>query len=78
MTYEERLKHRDLVDRSARLGERLSEGDEQSPVTRAEARELLEILEETLAQLSPERWDRVMQAIVEEAARRAGSVALVE
>ena len=78
MTYEERLKHRDLLDRSAQLRERFAEGDEQSPVTRAEAQELLEILEETLAQLSPERWDRIMQAVVEEAVRRAGSVAMVE
>ncbi len=73
MTYEERLQHRDLVDRSAQLGERLGEGDEWSPITRGEARELVQILQETLAQLSPERWDRMMENVVEEATRRSGA-----
>jgi len=75
MTYEERLQHRDLVDRSAQLRDRLGEGEEWSPLTRGEARELVQIVEETLGQLSPERWDRMMETIVEEATRRAGAAA---
>jgi len=75
MTYEERLRHRDLVDRSAQLRKQLGEGEERSPVTRGEARELAQIVEETLSQLSPERWDRMMEAVVEEATRRAGAAA---
>lgn len=74
MTYEERIQHRDLVDRATVLRETLEAGEDWAPITRAEARELLSILEETLAQISPERWDRVMQTIVEEAARRAGAM----
>ena len=74
MTYEERLKHQDLVERSARLKEALGEGDEAQSMTRAEARELTELVEEILALISPERWDRLMQTVVEEATRRAGAV----
>ena len=74
MTYEERVQHRDLVDRATSLHESLAEGEDWAPITRAEARELLSILEDTLTQISPERWDRVMQTIVEEAARRAGAM----
>lgn len=75
MTYEERLQHRDLEDRSALLRERLGEGEEWSPITRGEARELVLIVEAMLAQLSPERWDRMMAMVVEEATRRAGAAA---
>lgn len=75
MTYEDRLKHRDLVDRSAALAERLAEGDGGAPVTRDEARELAALVTEVLAQLNPERWDHMMEAIVDEATRRSGSLA---
>lgn len=71
MTYEERVQHRDLLDRAAELRQSLQSGEDWTPVTRAEARELVSIVEETLAQISPERWDRVMQTIVEEVSRRA-------
>jgi len=73
MTYEDRMKHRDLVERSGALVERLGEGEEWAPVTRGEARELAALVQELIGQLSPERWDHVMEAAVHEAARRAGS-----
>ena len=72
MTYEERVKHRDLVERSRALRQRLSDGD--APVTRDEALELASLIEEVIEQLSPERWDQIMETIVDEAARRAGSL----
>lgn len=78
MTYEERRQHRDLLDRSARLRERVEASEEGAPLERDDARELLAIVEEILAQLSPERWDRLMENIVDEATRRAGSVALIK
>ena len=78
MTYEERVQHRDLVDRAAELRQALGEGDDWAPITRAEARDLMAIVEETLIQISPERFDRLMQTIVEEAARRAGAMVVVE
>ncbi|MDX1577803.1 MAG: hypothetical protein R3266_04935 [Gemmatimonadota bacterium] len=78
MTYEERVKHRELVERAARLREELGSGEETAPITRAEARELAALIEETLGEISPERWDRVMQTIVEEAARRAGVLSVAE
>ena len=75
MTYEERRKHRELVDRSTAIVERLEEGEAWAPVTREEARELASLVEELVAQLSPERWDHLMEAVVDEAGRRAGSLA---
>ena len=75
MNYEDRLKHRELTERSAALAEKLADGDAWEPVTREEARELAALLDEVLSQLSPERRDRLMEAVVDEAARRAGSLA---
>ncbi|MFV1985792.1 MAG: hypothetical protein ACC682_00810 [Gemmatimonadota bacterium] len=74
MTYEDRMRHRDLVERSAALVEQLGEGDEWASVTRGEARELAALIQELIGELSPERWDHVMEAVVNEAARRAGSL----
>ena len=48
MTYEERVKHRDLVERLTRLRLRIEEGEGSSPLTREEARELVAIVEETV------------------------------
>ena len=78
MNYEERLRHRDLNDRAARLRERLGEGDDTEPLTRGEGRELAMIVEETLALISPERWDRVMEMIVDEATRRTSAPSLFD
>ncbi len=75
MTYEERLRYRELIERTAGLRERLEEGDASAPVTREEGRELAALVQEALLKLSPERFDRMMETIVQEAARRAGTVA---
>lgn len=75
MTYEDRMKHLELLERSSALSARLAEGDAWAPLTREEGRELAALVEEILAQLSPERRDHLMEAVVEEAARRAGALA---
>lgn len=76
MNYEERLRHRDLLERAGTLKVRLDEGEPWAPVTREEAREIVDLLEAALESLSPERFDRMMEAIAAEAARRAGHAAL--
>ncbi|WP_419948724.1 hypothetical protein [Candidatus Palauibacter sp.] len=73
MSYEERLRHRDLLGRATDLRRRLERRDADSPMRREEGLELVAILEATLAEISPERWDRVMEAVASEAARRAGA-----
>lgn len=73
MSYEERLRHRDLLERASELRKRLELEDGDSPMRREEGRELAAILEATLTEISPERWDRVMEAVANEAARRAGA-----
>lgn len=74
MTYEERQQYRDLRQRVEALGAALDEGAPDEPVTRAEARELLALVDAALERMSPERWDRAMEAIAGEAARRAGAL----
>ena len=75
MTYEERQRYRELRDRVEALEERLSRGEAEAPMTREEGRELLRLLEAAVERMSPERWDRAMEAIATEAARRAGAMA---
>ena len=76
MTYEERLRHRGLVERLTQLRERLQEGEDSSALTREEARELVAIVEETLVQISPERFDHIMETILDEATFRVGTLSL--
>lgn len=73
MSYEERLRHRDLLERATELRARLERRGEDAPLRRDEGLELATILEATLAEISPERWDRVMEAVASEAARRAAA-----
>lgn len=73
MSYEERLRHRDLLERATELRKRLELEDGDAPMRREEGRELAAILEATLTEIGPERWDRVMEAVASEAARRAGA-----
>jgi hypothetical protein len=47
-------------------------------MTREEAREMAALVEELVAQVSPERWDQFMGAVVDEASRRAGSLAPID
>lgn len=73
MTYQERQRYRQLVDELEALRDRLEQGDPDEPVTREEAVELLSLVEATVRRMSPERWDRALDAVAQEAARRAGS-----
>lgn len=75
MTYEERQQYREVKDRIEALRERLSEGPSGRPVSREEAADLLDLVDAAVERMSPERWDRAMDAIAEEAARRAGAMA---
>lgn len=75
MTYEERQQYRELKDRIEGLRERLTEGAPGRPVSREEAAALLDLVDAAVERMSPERWDRAMDAVAEEAARRAGAMA---
>lgn len=73
MTYEERQRYKKLVDEVDALREKLEAGDPEEPVTREEALELLSLVDAAVERMSPERWDRALDAVAQEAARRAGS-----
>ncbi len=73
MTYEERQRYKQLVDEVDALRDRLEEGDPDEPLTRGEALELLGLVDAAIQRMSPERWDRALDAVAREAARRAGS-----
>lgn len=73
MTYQERQRYQQLRDEVDRLRERFEEGDPDAPLTRGEALELLSLVDAAIERMSPERWDRALEAIATEAARRAGS-----
>ena len=73
MTYEERLRHRDLLERASDLRRRLAREDGDALMRREDGRELAAILEATLTDIGPERWDRVMEMVASEAARRTGA-----
>lgn len=73
MTYEERQQYQRLIEQVEALRERLGEGDPDEPLTRGEAREILEVVAGAVERMSPERWDRALDAVAQEAARRAGS-----
>ena len=75
MTYEDRERHHALVERMATLRESLEAREPDAPVTRDEALELVAFLEEIADRLSPQRMDRLMETIVDEASRRAGALA---
>lgn len=75
MTYEDRERHRVLVDRLAALRDRLEAGEPAAPVTREEALALVELLDEIADRLSPQRMDRLMETVADEASRRAGAMA---
>lgn len=75
MTYEERQQYQELRERLGALRSSLEGGEPGGPVTRADALELLTILEAMVERMSPERWDRAMEAIAGEAARRADVLA---
>lgn len=73
MTYEERQRYEKLREEVDVLREKFDEGDPDEPLTRGEALELLALVDAAIQRMSPERWDRALDAVASEAARRAGS-----
>lgn len=73
MTYQERQRYRQLRDEVDTLREKLEAGDPDEPLTRGEALEILSLVDAAVERMSPERWDRALDAVAQEAARRAGS-----
>lgn len=73
MNYEERVRHRELLERARELRERFEREDEAVRVSREEAAELAALVEEALRHTSPERFDRMMETIVQETVRRVGA-----
>ncbi len=75
MTWEERKRYQDGRDRLEELRDRLAGEPADAPLSRAEALEILDLLEAFAERMSPERWDRALEAIAHEAARRADVLA---
>ena len=73
MTYQERQRYKQLRDEVEALREELESGDRDEPLTRGEALEILALVDAAVERMSPERWDRALDAVAQEAARRAGS-----
>jgi hypothetical protein len=71
VTWEERKLYQEGRSRLQDLRERLGEGSSEDSLTRGEALEILDLLEMFADRMSPERWDRALEAIANEAARRA-------
>lgn len=75
MTYEERVQYHEGREKLAALRAELESGDPSGSISRAQALEILGLLEFFTDRISPERWDRALEAIAEEAARRADILA---
>jgi len=71
VTWEVRQLYQEGRSRIEDLRERLAAEAGESFLTRGEAVEILELLELFAERMSPERWDRALEAIAHEAARRA-------
>lgn len=72
MTYAERQRYRELMEEVESLRERPERGERQAPLTRDEALALLGLVEASIERVSPERWDRALEAVAGEAVRRIG------
>jgi hypothetical protein len=75
MTYEERVLYHEGREKLAALRAELESGDPSGSISRAQALEIIGLLEFFAERVSPERWDRALEAIAEEAARRADILA---
>jgi len=75
MTWEERQRYQDGRSRLDELRDRLLDGSPEESLTRGEAVEMLDLIEVFAERMSPERWDRALEAIAHEAARRADVMA---
>jgi hypothetical protein len=60
-------------EKIAELRATLATGDADEGITRAEARELLDLIDSFAERFSPERWDRALETIAHEAALRVES-----
>lgn len=74
MTYEERQRYRELREELEALEQKLADDDPAEPLTRAEARRILKLVEVALESVSPERIDHLMELIAGEVMRRVGGM----
>ena len=74
MTYEERQRYRELREELEALEQTLADDDPTAPLTRAEARRILKLVEAALESVSPERVDHLMELIAGEVMRRVGGM----
>lgn len=74
MTYEERQRYRELRDELEALKQKLADDDPAAPLTRADARRILKLVEVALESVSPERIDHLMELIAGEVMRRVGGM----
>ena len=74
MTYEERQRYRELREELESLEQELAANDPAEPLTRAEARRILKLVEVALESVSPERIDHLMELIAGEVMRRVGGM----
>ncbi|MDH3297069.1 MAG: hypothetical protein OEM23_05560 [Gemmatimonadota bacterium] len=70
MTYEDRLQYQEGREKLAELRANLDSGDSDGVITRAEALVILDLLDAFVERVSPERWDRALEAIVHETSLR--------
>ncbi|MGW8284045.1 MAG: hypothetical protein ACWGON_12160 [Gemmatimonadota bacterium] len=75
MTWEERQRYQEGRSRLEELRARLADEPADGPLSRGEALEILDLLESFAERMSPERWDRALEVIADEAARRADHLA---
>lgn len=74
MTYEERQRYRELREELEALEQKLADDDPAEPLTCAEARRILKLVEAALESVSPERIDHLMELIAGEVMRRVGGM----
>lgn len=75
MTWEERERYQAGRSRLDELRVRLADGSPEDALSRGDALEILDLLEMFAERMSPERWDRTLEVIADEAARRADVMA---
>ena len=75
MTWEERERYQAGRSRLEELRIRLADGSPEDALSRGDALEILDLLEMFAERMSPERWDRTLEVIADEAARRVDVMA---
>ena len=75
MTWEERERYKAGRSRLDELRVRLADGSPEETLRRGDALEILDLLEMFAERMSPERWDRTLEVIADEAARRVDVMA---